>query len=202
MINPKFLICSINSLKSFSSGINIISRFFDSSIFFIFAFILFIALILFSISKHSFISLIIPLSSFLISKKFLYLSKDDFILSGSFSISFKNSSLKYELSYALTTFNNNSSSLLFNAFLIFVNIFCIFNFNSSFFPFKFSYLSFISLNDSLNLDDISSNILIFSFIPFFFSSIISSIRYISQLACNPYPLPFKFTIHSEQHNLL
>ena len=202
MINPKFLTCSINLFKSPSSGINIILIFLDSSIFLIFVLMLFIVLILFSISKISFISLIRPSSFFLISTKFLYLSKDNFILSGNFSISFKKFPLKYKLSYSLSTFNNNSSSLLFNIFLILVNIFCIFNFNSSFFSFICSYFNLISLNDSLNLDDNSSNTLIFSFIPFFFSSIISSIKHISQLACIPYPFPFIFTIHSEQHNLL
>ena len=50
-------------------------------------------------------------------------SNDIFILFGNLSYSFIISSFKYNSLYLLSTSNNNSSSLLFNAFLNLVNIF-------------------------------------------------------------------------------
>ena len=100
---------------------------------------------------------------------FLYFSKANSSLLGNFLISSMISTLKNKLLYSLSTFNNNSSSLSFNALLILVIIFCISVFNFSLFSFISSYILFISLKYSLNLFDNSSNNLIFPFILFYFS---------------------------------
>ena len=102
--------------------LNFISEFVDLHSF-IFSFIVFIALISFSILIQSlikdFISLLLSHS---LSINFPF-SKDILILFGNFSVSINISSLKYNFSNSLSTSNKSSSSLLFKAFLIFVNIF-------------------------------------------------------------------------------
>ena len=107
---------------------------------------------------------------------FLHFSNDKFIFDGNFSKSLIISSLKSKSSYFLSTSNKSLSSLLFNSFLIFVNIFCIFIFNSSLFIFIFSNISFILLIDSTKFFDRSSKYLIFSFNLPIFSFLMSSKR--------------------------
>ena len=102
----------------------------------------------------------------------------------------------------LSTSNNNSSSLSFKAPLIFVNNFCIFNFNSSLFSFILLNNFFNSLIDSSNLLNKLSKDLILFFNLLFFSSFISFIKHISQLVCWPLPPPSILVIHAAQHNWL
>ena len=119
---------------------------------------------------------------------------DILILFGNFSLSFIISSFpKFSLNL-LSTSDNNSSSLSFKAVLIFVKIFCIFNFNCSFLSSILSNIIFISFIESVKLFDKSSKYFILSFNLFFFSSFISLISQISQFLCCPYPLASIFVI--------
>ena len=114
-IDSKIVISSLFEL-------NFISEFVDLHSF-IFSFIVFIVLISFSILIQS---LIKDFNSLLFSHSLSInfpFSKDIFILFGNFSVSVNISSLKYNFSNSLSTSNKSSSSLLFKAFLIFVNIF-------------------------------------------------------------------------------
>ena len=88
------------------------------------------------LSSQLFLSLIIDLP----------FSRFNFMWFGNFSLSFINSSLKNKLSNKLSTSSNNLSSLLFNSFLILVNIFWICNFSFSLFSFIFSKIVFDNIN--------------------------------------------------------
>ena len=102
----------------------------------------------------------------------------------------------------MSTSNNSWSSRLFNSFLTFVNIFWIFIFNCSLFVFIFSKNDFNKSNDCCKLFDNSSKYLIFSFILFFFSSLISSIKQASQSLCLAFLFFLIFAMHAPQHNWL
>ena len=127
-------------------------------------------------------------------------SNDNFILFGNFSLSFIIFLFPNKLLNLLSTSNNNSSSLSFKTVLIFVKIFWIFDFNSSFFSSILSNSIFNSLIELSKLFDKSSKYLILSFNLFLFSSFISSIIHTSQSLCCPYPLVSIFAIHAAQHN--
>ena len=93
---------------------------------------------------------------------------DIFILFGNFSPSFIIYSLPNFSSNFLSTSNNSSSSLSFNAVLIFVKIFWIFDFNFSFFSSILTNNNFNSWIVLSKFFDKSSIYLIFSFNLFFF----------------------------------
>ena len=105
-------------------------------------------------------------------------------------------------SNCLSTSDKRKSSLSFIAFLIFVNIFCIFNFKVSLFSFIFSSNIFKLLIEYSKVFDSSSNLLILSFNLFFFSSFISFIKQISQSWCWPFPFFLILAIQDAQHNIL
>ena len=136
---------SNNLLISSSLGVNLIFIFM-LFIFPILSFNNFIFLILFSILIQLFINSGILLLFQLFSISFPF-SNDIFILFGNLSHSFIIFSSKYNSLYLLSTSNNNSSSLLFKAFL---NIFCIFIFNSSLLSLILSYIGFNSFIFVLN----------------------------------------------------
>ena len=122
-------------------------------------------------------------------------SNDIFILFGNLWLSFIISSLIYNSLYFLSTSDNNSSSLSFNEFLNFVNIFCIFVFNSSLLLSILSYIGFNSFIFCSKLIEISSKHCKFSFNLFLFSFSISLIKHISQSECCPLFSPFNFVMH-------
>ena len=148
-----------------------------SLIFPIFSFNNLIFLILFSILMQSLINKFKLLLSQLFSIFFPF-SIEIFILFDNLSKSFIIFSLKYNSLYLLSTSNNNSSSRLFSAFLILVNVFWISFFNSSLLLFILSYIGFNSFIFWFKLIDISSKHFIFSFNLFLFSFSISSIKHI------------------------
>ena len=133
---------------------------------------------------------------------FFPFSNDNFTLLGNFSHCLNIFSSKYILLNFLSTSDNNSSSLLFNSFLIFVNVFCISIFNSSLFLIIFSYIIFKFLIESCIVSDIFSKYFIFSFILIFFSSFISSNKQTLQSLC--FPTPFLLILHKQavQHKIL
>ena len=130
-------------------------------------FILFISLILFSILIHS---LILKANLSSLNSIFFPFPEDNFILLGNFSHCLNIFSSKYISLYFLSTSNKSSSSLLFISFLILVNVFCIFNFNSSLSLIIFSNIIFKLSIESFNELDNSSKYFIFDLILFFFSS--------------------------------
>ena len=138
-----------------------------------------------SIFKQSFIKEF-NLFSFQCSSINFPLIKEFFILFGNLSSCLIISSFKNISSNLLSTSDNKLSSLLFNSFLNFVNIFWIVVFNFSLSSFIFSNNFFKSSIDCLKLVDKSSKIFIFSFNLDFFSFSISSIRQTLQSLCCPF----------------
>ena len=121
-IFPNSLIDFSLSSISLILGLNLTSLFISEHLF-IFSFICFTCFILSSILVHLLIIKYNLSSLFQSSSFILPCSKEVLILLGNFSVSLRNSSLIYNSLNFSSTSNKSLSSLSFNSFLNFVNIF-------------------------------------------------------------------------------